>query len=104
MHLTTLTFRGGRREKLVLDAPYGLPVNGSHPADGGSEYLPPADGKNRTGNAISPIAFRSRESREPTGRRTGPAAEEFGAFGREPMIVLAHGYGAHIAGTWTNDC
>jgi Flp pilus assembly protein CpaB len=54
VHLTTLTFRGGRREKLVLDAPYGLPVNGSHPADGGSEYLPPADGKNRTGNALPP--------------------------------------------------
>jgi Flp pilus assembly protein CpaB len=54
VHLTTLTFRGGRREKLVLDAPYGLPVNGSHRSDAGSEYLPPADGRNRTGNVISP--------------------------------------------------
>jgi Flp pilus assembly protein CpaB len=56
VHLTTLTFRGGRREKMVLDAPYGLPVNGHYPADGGSEYLPPADGRNRTGNSISPSA------------------------------------------------
>ena len=56
VHLTTLTFRGGKREKLVLDGPYGLPVNGTHPADGGrgTENLPSADGKNRAGNAIVP--------------------------------------------------
>ena len=52
--LTTLTFRGGKREKLVLDGPYGLPVDGHHPAGGGSggEYLPPADGKTPSGNTI----------------------------------------------------
>lgn len=53
--LRTLTFRGGRREKLELEAPYGLPVSGDTQSPNGAGNEPtPGNATPPNGGNVSP--------------------------------------------------